>query len=358
MVNLGVCYYFYETKEYDINFTTPHCLLVLRMIGFGFDFLDGVKPRGPLSKDQTEAALSEMPSFLELCGFAFMTPSFLVGPLFGFKKYQQFIRGEFDDKGGYLMASYKSFYYGCIYVAVRQVALLVMPMIFFLSPCLRCASFLNKIVFICLLGKIFLWKYAAVWLLSESALIAYGIAWGPTDQGVVSDWAGCRNVNIRLFDLQGVRLDSYIKSINIQTNKWAADYIFKRLKFLKSKLLSFAVTAVFLAVWHGFHSGYYLTFALEFLVINFEKEFERVFNRVIGSRMSSSSTVLSIASYLFLRIYNILLFGICVIPFAFLNYEDWSFVYSSISDVLIFVAYGYGIALVLWIAMLPLTHFV
>ena len=29
---------------------------------------------------------------------------------------------------------------------------------------------------------------------------------------------------------------------------------------------------LFLAVWHGFHPGYYLTFASEFLVVLFEKD--------------------------------------------------------------------------------------
>ena len=32
------------------------------------------------------------------------------------------------------------------------------------------------------------------------------------------------------------------------------------------------ITLAFLAVWHGFHSGYYLTFFYELLVMNFEKE--------------------------------------------------------------------------------------
>lgn len=351
MIYLSACYYLYETDDYDVNFTIPHCLLVLRLIALGFDILDGIKPCGPLSNDQSEAALSEVPSLLELYGFSFMTPAFLVGPIFGLKRYQKFIRGEFDDKSGFLKASFNSFMYGSLYILLRQIGSLLLPGVFFMAPCFKCASFMQKVIYVSLLGKVFLWKYTGIWLLSESALIAFGIAYGPTDEGVISDWGGCRNVNIRLFDLDGVRLNNYIQSMNIQTNKWASNYIYKRLKFLNCKPISFLITTIFLAVWHGFHSGYYLTFALEFFVINFEKEFEAVFNEVLAPRIPRVLRILGVFNYLFLRIYNVLVFGICAIPFIFLRFEDWSFVYCNISDVVQFVAYGYGIAFMLLIMM-------
>ena len=34
------------------------------------------------------------------------------------------------------------------------------------------------------------------------------------------------------------------------------------------------MSLLFLALWHGFHPGYYLTFASEFLVVQFEKDLE------------------------------------------------------------------------------------
>ena len=39
-----------------------------------------------------------------------------------------------------------------------------------------------------------------------------------------------------------------------------------------SNFLISGLTLCFLAVWHGFHSGYYLTFFYEMLVVNFEKQ--------------------------------------------------------------------------------------
>ena len=42
---------------------------------------------------------------------------------------------------------------------------------------------------------------------------------------------------------------------------------------MNNKFYSQAVTMTFLAIWHGFHSGYYLTFFNEILVMQFEKTF-------------------------------------------------------------------------------------
>lgn len=49
-------------------------------------------------------------------------------------------------------------------------------------------------------------------------------------------------------------------------------HIFKRLKFLGNKMASQMATMVFLAVWHGLHSGYVLCFSMEFIIVNVEKQ--------------------------------------------------------------------------------------
>ena len=54
------------------------------------------------------------------------------------------------------------------------------------------------------------------------------------------------------------------------------NYVYKRLKFMNNRYVSQLSALVFLAVWHGWHSGYYLTFFNEFIVINFEKEFSAI----------------------------------------------------------------------------------
>ena len=84
-------------------------------------------------------------------------------------------------------------------------------------------------------------------------------------------WNGCENVKLLKFETAS-HFNDYILSFNINTNTWCAEYIYKRLKFLGSKIYSQFFTLVFLAVWHGFHSGYYLCFFLEFMIMFAEKD--------------------------------------------------------------------------------------
>jgi lysophospholipid acyltransferase 5 len=48
--------------------------------------------------------------------------------------------------------------------------------------------------------------------------------------------------------------------------------VFKRLKFLGNKILSQVATLLFLAIWHGLHSGYIICFSMEFIIVNVEKQ--------------------------------------------------------------------------------------
>ncbi len=67
-----------------------------------------------------------------------------------------------------------------------------------------------------------------------------------------------------------------IHSFNIQTNNWLFRHIYKRLQFLDVKILSQACVLLLLCVWQGFHSGCYVTFFNEFIIILLEREFADV----------------------------------------------------------------------------------
>ena len=85
------------------------------------------------------------------------------------------------------------------------------------------------------------------------------------------DWSGCGNIKLVIFE-NADRFQHYIDSFNVNTNHWTAEYIYKRLKFLGNRYISHGVALTFLAIWHGFHSGYYMCFLMEFIVMNFEKQ--------------------------------------------------------------------------------------
>lgn len=98
-----------------------------------------------------------------------------------------------------------------------------------------------------------------------------GITFKGVDENGKADWTGCSNIKLMVFE-NTKRFQHYIDSFNVQTNHWIAEYAFKRLRFLGNRTYSQLGALAFLALWHGFHSGYYMCFAMEFLVMVFERE--------------------------------------------------------------------------------------
>lgn len=81
----------------------------------------------------------------------------------------------------------------------------------------------------------------------------------------------CSNVRIKEYETTST-FGGVIHSFNVTTNQWAGKYVFKRLKFLRSKFLSHILTLIYLALWHGWKSGYYVTFTIEFLIMKVERD--------------------------------------------------------------------------------------
>lgn len=85
------------------------------------------------------------------------------------------------------------------------------------------------------------------------------------------DWYGCSNVKLYLLET-GNTMEHYVKSFNVNTNHWVASYVYKRLKFLNNRTISYGAALLFLAIWHGFHSGYYMSFFIEYMIVTTEKQ--------------------------------------------------------------------------------------
>lgn len=86
-----------ESEEYDITWTMPHCVLTLKLIALSFDLWDGQKMlKGEKLSDTNKlTALESSPSFLELIGFIYFPACFLVGPIFSFRRYLDFVSDKF-----------------------------------------------------------------------------------------------------------------------------------------------------------------------------------------------------------------------------------------------------------------------
>ena len=120
-----------------------------------------------------------------------------------------------------------------------------------------------------------------------------------------------------------------VESFNINTNAWLMHYVYKRLRFLNNRLASQFGALAFLAVWHGYHSGYYVCFFNEFITMNFERDIIAILER---SPMMKPYWEHPAAPILSQAIgYAFMLFWLphCLMPFILLKFNLYFPVYAN-----------------------------
>lgn len=115
-----------ESEDYDITWTMPQCVLTLKLIALSFDLWDGKKKlkNEQLSVNSTFTALVELPSFMNLMGFVYFPACFLVGPIFSYRRYSDFIADKFPLEGEastYKKEALKRLLQGLAYLMAFQV---------------------------------------------------------------------------------------------------------------------------------------------------------------------------------------------------------------------------------------------
>ncbi|XP_076010823.1 lysophospholipid acyltransferase 5 isoform X2 [Genypterus blacodes] len=332
MVYLLVGYYYTATEEYDIKWTMPHCVLTLKLIGLSLDFYDGGREPAQLSAEQKTAALTSVPSLLEVCGFSYFYCGFLVGPQFTLRSYQKLAAGELTDCPGKppnsVVPAMKRFTLGLVCLAIFTLFSPYYQDGYLLTDEFEAQPFWYRCVFILLWGKIKLYKYVSCWAIGEGTCILSGLGYNGVDEDGKAKWDACANMKVWLFETTPY-FEGTIASFNINTNAWAARHVFKRLKFLGNKSVSHVSTLVFLAVWHGLHSGYFMCFFMEFLIVMVERQ---------GRALVRDAPVLTklVNSWLYPLIYGAqqfihwLFMAYSLVPFCLLTYDKWLKVHFAV----------------------------
>lgn len=318
-------YYTTATTSYDITWTMPHCVLTLRLIGLTWDLYDGSKDKRLLSADQATTALVTCPSLLEVAAHTYFPASFLVGPQFSMRRYLDFVHGRlFPERlPESLVAGFQRGALGLLFVGVYLVSSKFLSDSYLVSDQFDALPFYQKCIYMGLWGKFTLYKYNSCWLIAEGILIISGLSY---ENG---SWGGCCNINV--FDYEvSYKFDHLIKAFNINTNKWAAQYVYKRLKFLGNRDVSALSALLFLAVWHGLHSGYYACFSLEFLVNVFEKKMEAVVGRYPRLQEQLDAPIVKPVRLVLMKLYLMVFMGYCLAPFCLLkSFRWWRFFKST-----------------------------
>ncbi|KAL3313893.1 Lysophosphatidylcholine acyltransferase 3 [Cichlidogyrus casuarinus] len=332
LFNLAYLFYGYATYlDYDgvISWTTPFCILVLRLIGLAWDSYDGKKARPELSEYQKRFALTQLPGLLEVFAFCFTPTAFMIGPQFPMRHFQQFVdqslrpsilQEHLTERNSILRNKKIQRIVTRLVMATLYLAIFVKLSPIFSLKYVTSKEFLEerslfyKLTYLGVYSKLCIIRYFVVWLIGEGASVMLGLgctgkvivtevnpetkpkkslltdnknAVFPSDYDVrkllsdlssnkikvtEADHTAAANVSVVRFEM-ATNTDGFVSGHNINTNKWMLEYVYKRFRFLGNKYLSQVLTLLFLAVWHGFHSGYYVNFFLEFITVVVEKDF-------------------------------------------------------------------------------------
>ncbi|XP_072022573.1 lysophospholipid acyltransferase 5-like [Amphiura filiformis] len=335
--NLGYlvgAYYYMSTDDYDVNWTTPHCVLTLRLIGLAWDLYDGNKPESRQSKEQKSICIRTPPSPLEILGYCYYFGGFFVGPQFPIRRYYDFVNDRLlDNSEGKPSDSVRPALIRLGHASL-YISLSVFIAPYYTNEYLLSDEFLNetsfwyKLFVVAIWGEFKLWHYCSAWLISEGVCILSGITYEGRDATGAPNWKGCNNVRISQLE-SAVTLRQVIAAFNINTNVWVARYVYKRLKFLGNKVISQAVTLLFLAVWHGYYIGYYICFFFELIIVQFELQWESVMAKT-GLSKYYHHPVLAVPLWIFKRFYTMLFMGYPLVSFVFLQWYRIVQIYSSV----------------------------
>ncbi|RTG89766.1 lysophospholipid acyltransferase 5 [Schistosoma bovis] len=219
------------------------------MIGLSWDLYDASKTESQRSVSQRKSALSKFPGVLETLAFSFTPTAFLTGP-----QFTRFNATSFYEK----------------------------PVLSLFSPKGRSKGSIQLPDFITNKdsdtvtrdGPVLKRRDSAVdWSLVENYIKSHAELYDP-EQVIVREapHTACANISLKRY-IFATNTDDLVAGFNINTNRWLLDYVYKRLRFLGNKNLSQIISLLFLALWHGTYSGYYVNFGIELLVVTVEKDF-------------------------------------------------------------------------------------
>uniref|UniRef100_K1RCL3 Lysophospholipid acyltransferase 5 n=1 Tax=Magallana gigas TaxID=29159 RepID=K1RCL3_MAGGI len=305
-----------KLEGYSITWSTPQCVLTLRLTALVLDYYDGKKSQDKLSKDQKENFITDIPSLLAIFGQCFYVGGMLAGPQFGIRKYLAFTRGEFSA----IMAKdaspgMKDHPPASVGPALTRLALGILYIVLFQTG-----------------NMLFSDEYFFTAHYQEGISILMGLSYNGKDKNGNILWDGVSNVKLYQQETCSTFREA-IEAFNYNTNKWMFSYIYRRLQFLGSKSLSQAVTLSYLAMWHGLASGYYMNFFLEFIMVNTENQIMVLEYRIPLLHEVNRSPTLQPFLWLVRRILLTFSISYALVSFCMLTHDKYLQIYSSVGYV-------------------------
>jgi lysophospholipid acyltransferase len=332
-----------------IDITGPQMVLVMKLTAFCWNVHDGRLKPELMTDTQKERAVYAMPSFLDYAGYVLFFPSFMAGPAFDYIDYRRYLDTTMFDavpgttglppnkKGRRIPRSGTPAAIKALIGGVWLVIFLQMGPRYkaadLVSDSYMKYSFPRRVWLLYMLGLVSRTKYYGVWTLTEGACILTGLGYNGIDEKTRKvKWDKLENISPWTIEsAQNSR--AYLEGWNKNTNNWLRNYVYLRVTPRGKKPGFRASLATFTtsALWHGFSSGYYLTFVLGAFLQTVAKHFRRYIRPFFLTPDGKSPTK-------YKKYYDVvcwfntqLAFCFCTAPFVILKFNDslkvWARVY-------------------------------
>jgi lysophospholipid acyltransferase 5 len=248
------------------------------------------------------------------------------------KRYLDFVSGKFSEDGKAppsVGAGLERLLIGLGYVGIYQIGNIYINNDYFLGPTFAASPLWWKFIMTGIGGRIMLYKYVSVWIVAEGSCTLAGISYNGKEPNGAYKWNGCENIHVPTFE-KAYKFGHIIASFNKCTNAWVAHNVYKRLKFLNNRHISQFAALLFLAVWHGLHTGYYMCFFLEFIVMNVEKDLEVILPKNQTLARWHASTIGFWIDVIISKTLVTIFFGYCILSFSLLSMTRWMKVYGEL----------------------------
>ncbi|KAI6652572.1 Lysophospholipid acyltransferase 5 [Oopsacas minuta] len=306
-----------------LDWTIPGCVLCLKLIGLISDLYDTVQAnkRGETNPKKIPLKSNRIGVF-EVIGYSTCFTTCIVSPVISFQRYVDFSNGTLFDTEtipnsmGY---GIMRFSIGLLFVSIYSLLLPYVPIDYFASAEFVAKPFVYKFFLAALRYKVIFKQYSSIWLLSEGACVVTGLSYKGKNKDGSIDWSGCAGIHVIELET-AIYMQQIINSFNLTTNEWVLQHVYKKCRFLNSKIASQSISLLFLAAFHGFLPGYFICFAHEIIVVIVEKQFMDYGTMKLGP-FSSWPLILRIISIPFLFLYQLFGMTLTVGVFQLLTLE-------------------------------------
>ncbi|XP_022104173.1 lysophospholipid acyltransferase 5-like [Acanthaster planci] len=325
MAYLLIAYVLLSTDGYDLIWTTPHCILTVKMAGTAFDLYDGHKKEEVLSLEQKKLNIKRAPSLLELAGYTYFIGGCFAAPIFSIRPYLEFTEGKLADNDRALppdciRPALGRLGVGCVYLVLYTLLSPVFSNAYLMSPEFASLSFLSQMFVVMCWGKVAISKYSVIFLFTEGVCIMSGFGYNGRDKNGNVLWDRCISYKPMQFEL-ATTCRELVKSFNISTNTWVSRYVYKRLKFLNNRNVSQLAALLFLAVWHGFYVGYYVGFLQEFVVFFIEAKVVEISQRYPPLARAAEVPPIKVFLWVCFKAWNLFVMSFALVPFVLLRWR-------------------------------------